>query len=157
MNHIPGASYFTSKVDLAKYTTNLTFVPKSFLLPKQHSEFTEYQRLHPEITWVRKGRSHRGVRIVHPKDASLAQEDAKESVLQQFIRPYLIDECVALFSHSLCAIGSLQSFVGRGSLHCHHLSPPLETLLLRQRADPCLSRGICGRFGEGTPRCICGG
>jgi len=93
VNHLPGASHFTSKVDLAKHVANFSFIPKSFLLPKHYSKLVQYHKEHNEsILWLKKGKSHRGIKIVDPYDTSLGNKDDIEGVAQAFIRPYLIDK-----------------------------------------------------------------
>lgn len=94
VNHVPGASRFTSKVELAKESRNLALVPQSFVLPDQYEEFMQYHHSQPEgTTWVQKGTMHRGVEVIDPSDESLRNVES-EMLIQQFVRPYLIDGCV---------------------------------------------------------------
>lgn len=61
------------------------------MLPDQYQDFIEYHQSQPtETTWVQKGTKHRGVQVVDPFDESL-QDEESEMLVQQFIRPYLID------------------------------------------------------------------
>ncbi|GMH46150.1 hypothetical protein BSKO_14114 [Bryopsis sp. KO-2023] len=91
VNHIPGASFFTSKVELAKASGKFDFVPKSFVVPQQYDEFLEFHESQPKgTTWVKKGAKHRGVEVVDPYDQDLKNK-GQEVFVQQFVRPYLID------------------------------------------------------------------
>eukprot|EP00210_Caulerpa_lentillifera_P003779 g3610.t1 len=92
VNHLPGASRFTSKIELTKHLNHLHFLPRSYLLPNQYSDFLDFCNKSKDSGgyWVRKGGSHRGVKIVRPDDPSLNSSE-KEVVVQQYIKPYLID------------------------------------------------------------------
>ncbi len=41
VNQIPGASWFTSKKELAGSADELRFIPKTFQLPKEHERFQQ--------------------------------------------------------------------------------------------------------------------
>lgn len=93
MNQIPGASFFTSKIELAKASPHLQLLPKSFVVPSQYDEFIAYHQSLPEgTTWVKKGTKHRGVAVVDPYDPAL-KADGQDNFVQQFVRPHLIDGC----------------------------------------------------------------
>lgn len=42
MNQIPGASFFTSKWELAKKAEQFDFIPRTFVMPEQYDDFTRY-------------------------------------------------------------------------------------------------------------------
>eukprot|EP01025_Chloroclados_australasicus_P011088 TRINITY_DN14802_c1_g2_i1.p1 TRINITY_DN14802_c1_g2~~TRINITY_DN14802_c1_g2_i1.p1 ORF type:complete len:524 (-),score=42.90 TRINITY_DN14802_c1_g2_i1:233-1804(-) len=92
VNQIPGASYFTSKVELAKKADKFDFVPKSFVMPDQYEELLKYHKQNRgKLTWIRKGNKHRGVSIVDPKNRALLEDADSEVIVQQLIKPLLID------------------------------------------------------------------
>ncbi|XP_074596115.1 putative tubulin polyglutamylase ttll-15 [Brevipalpus obovatus] len=87
VNHFPGTKFVTSKYLLS--TSNLSFVPKSFLIPDDKKEFLDFASKHPKYSWVRKNLGHRGVRIQKVQEIDL---DNSSYIVQEFIQnPFLID------------------------------------------------------------------
>jgi hypothetical protein len=102
LNQLPGAAIFASKVRLARTSSDLPFLPRSFILPEQAVDFREYAYAHPEAEWLSKGSQHRGVSIIADIDEAIKQTNHSVGAedepvfVQQLVRPYLIDQCVLL-------------------------------------------------------------
>lgn len=90
VNHLPGASHFTSKIELAKRSHKYTFLPISFILPLELDKFKEYYK--DDSIWLQKGNKHRGIQILDPKKMNIIINQNDEFFVQQFIKPYLIDK-----------------------------------------------------------------
>lgn len=72
------------------------YFPKTFLIPEDNQEYTEYHRNHPEevfISKTSKGSQGVGIRLVRsPKDAFKGNSDMNDIVMQKYIsNPLLID------------------------------------------------------------------
>jgi 16S rRNA C1402 (ribose-2'-O) methylase RsmI len=96
VNQIPGASSFASKALLAQASSDLPFLPQSFVVPKQSATFQEAASVNPDMEWLVKGSDHRGVTFL--ANASQLVEQVQEvsgveptKFIQQLVRPYLID------------------------------------------------------------------
>ncbi|XP_058799666.1 probable tubulin polyglutamylase ttll-15 [Phymastichus coffea] len=87
VNHFPGCGYITNKVDLS--TTEGKFMPRAFKIPEQRAPFLEYVKQHPEMIFVQKSNSHRGIKIQKVDNLNLTTDG---SFVQQFIeKPFLVD------------------------------------------------------------------
>lgn len=87
VNHFPGTGFVTNKVNLA--TSKMKFVPKAFKLPGDKEKFLAYSKEHPDIMWVQKSNTHRGIEIKETSELDLTKEG---TFLQQFVdKPFLID------------------------------------------------------------------
>lgn len=66
-------------------------------MPEEYAKFQAFAEANPESQWVQKSATHGGVQAVSPAAESLREEEAAgtASVLQQAIRPFLIDRYAA--------------------------------------------------------------
>ncbi|XP_071453874.1 probable tubulin polyglutamylase ttll-15 [Hetaerina americana] len=87
VNHFPGCGFITNKVSLS--TSGSTHIPKTFKLPENKNELMEFAQLNPEILFVQKSNSHRGIKVEKLDTMNL---DSSQNFVQQYIsKPYLID------------------------------------------------------------------
>uniref|UniRef100_A0A8D8QD87 Tubulin polyglutamylase TTLL4 n=1 Tax=Cacopsylla melanoneura TaxID=428564 RepID=A0A8D8QD87_9HEMI len=87
INHFPGTGYITNKMDLA--TTNMSQIPKAFLIPDHKSELLKFASANPSKLFVQKSNNHRGI-VIKP----IAELDLKSggSFVQEYVdNPLLID------------------------------------------------------------------
>ncbi|KAK6639459.1 hypothetical protein RUM43_007732 [Polyplax serrata] len=87
VNHFPGSGYFTNKVDLA--VSQLKHVPRAFQIPSQKAQLLEHASKNPNLLFVQKSNSHRGIKILKVEDMNL---DLPGTFVQEFVHnPFLID------------------------------------------------------------------
>jgi hypothetical protein len=100
VNQLPGAAAFANKAELVTASHILPFLPKSFRFPEHLEKFRNATETDPDLEWLVKGGMHRGVQFVSSETQAQALIDAEKggSFVQQLIRPYLIDGCVALLN-----------------------------------------------------------
>ena len=85
VNHYP-SSPFASKSQLAQLPFD--FIPLAFDVPEETDAFIDAYRQHPEKLWVRKNRSHRGIRLTSPHETELFLDTSADPVMvQEFIHP----------------------------------------------------------------------
>lgn len=88
INHFPGSGYITNKVSLA--TSTMKFIPRAFKLPEDRDKFLSFSQDHPEVMWVQKSNTHRGIQIRNTSDLDLKKEG---SFIQEYVsKPFLIDK-----------------------------------------------------------------
>ncbi|KAK7482682.1 hypothetical protein BaRGS_00026091 [Batillaria attramentaria] len=87
VNHFPGTGYVTNKVSLA--VSKLKFIPKAFKLPDDKDRFLAFSKDHPDMIWVQKANTHRGIEIKPTSELDLSK---KNTFIQEFVdKPFLID------------------------------------------------------------------
>ncbi|XP_070576680.1 probable tubulin polyglutamylase ttll-15 [Ptychodera flava] len=87
INHYPGIGYITNKVYLA--TSKLDYIPLAFEMPNQKEEFLKKSKDNPDMLWVQKSNTHRGIHVKKIEDLEL---NTDKTFIQEFIqKPFLID------------------------------------------------------------------
>ncbi|XP_045500000.1 probable tubulin polyglutamylase ttll-15 [Colias croceus] len=87
VNHFPGTGFITMKVDLA--TSNSTYIPRAFKLPKNKEQFLKYARENRNALFLEKHNQHRGVYLKNVSEIDLS---SGESFVQEFVqKPFLVD------------------------------------------------------------------
>ena len=87
VNHFPFSDKIFSKAKLA--TSNVYHIPKTFEIPSQVSDLLNYTKQHPEMFWVQKLKSHRGISI---KKASELDLNNSKTFIQLYVdKPFLVD------------------------------------------------------------------
>ncbi|PVD23562.1 hypothetical protein C0Q70_16834 [Pomacea canaliculata] len=85
---VAGSGYITNKVSLA--TSTMKFIPRAFKLPEDRDKFLSFSQDHPEVMWVQKSNTHRGIQIRNTSDLDLKKEG---SFIQEYVsKPFLIDK-----------------------------------------------------------------
>lgn len=86
--------YLATKAELGKLSSSISAIPATFQLPQQYQDWQMFIKTErgAAMKWVAKSPDHRGIKIIpNPADPVL-QKDKQEQLVQQLIRPYLIDE-----------------------------------------------------------------
>lgn len=87
VNHFPGSGYITNKVDLS--TSNLSYIPAAFRLPKDKEKFLQYASSRPGAMFVQKHNQHRGIKILSINEINLNDDS---TFVQEYVsNPLLID------------------------------------------------------------------
>ena len=85
INHIPHSHNIFLKSRLV--TSGLSHIPKAFNIPDQNKAFLEYSKLHPDIKWLQKKWSHKGISIKKVSDLNLTDS---ETFIQQYVDDALL-------------------------------------------------------------------
>ncbi|KAF7283992.1 hypothetical protein GWI33_022809 [Rhynchophorus ferrugineus] len=87
INHFPGCGYITNKVELA--TTSLKYIPPAFKLPEDKTKLLEYNKKHPNKTFVQKNNDHRNIKIEKIENIDLNKPG---TFIQEYIdKPLLVN------------------------------------------------------------------
>lgn len=112
VNHFPGSGCLTNKVQLV--TSELSFIPKAFLMPSQKQDFLDYVKENPGKQWVQKNNNHRGIKILSVQELDL---DTPNSFVQEFVEDsFLIDKRrfdIGLYV-TLTSVNPLRVFIYQG-------------------------------------------
>lgn len=93
VNFLPSLGFLASKPELAKLSAQLKSVPRTFQLPGEYKAWQEFLKTEQgaKMQWLQKSKGHRGITIIEDPSASSLKEWDKDILVQQLVRPYLID------------------------------------------------------------------
>lgn len=88
---VPGLGFLVVKFELAKMSSSISAIPRTFQLPEEHAAWQQFisSEAGKEMEWVRKNAAHRGVQII-PDLAAPQLQELQGVLVQQLVRPHLI-------------------------------------------------------------------
>ncbi|CRK91457.1 CLUMA_CG005126, isoform A [Clunio marinus] len=90
VNHFPGINYLTSKSFLSSSNRDLKYILPGFFFPQNIDAFKKYVKENPDVRFVEKKKSNRGIKLVEIEDINFDQSD---KYYQKFMeRPYLVED-----------------------------------------------------------------
>ncbi|WIA31923.1 hypothetical protein OEZ86_002783 [Tetradesmus obliquus] len=91
VNQVPGLGFLVVKSELAKMSSSISAIPRTFQLPEEHAAWQQFisSEAGKEMEWVRKNAAHRGVQIIPDLTAPQLQE-LQGVLVQQLVRSHLI-------------------------------------------------------------------
>ena len=92
VNHFPGIMYVTYKGWMTTHN-HFSFIPRAFEFPLMKKDFEKFSKENPQVRFVEKSGSNRGVNIVSIDEINL--NEFNDNIYQEFIEnPLLIDDRV---------------------------------------------------------------
>ncbi|KAG5677464.1 hypothetical protein PVAND_007222 [Polypedilum vanderplanki] len=89
INHFPGIEYITDKKSLAKYSKSTYLLP-TFIFPDHETNFTEFIKVQPLVSFIEKNLKSGGVRMIEANEVNTKNE---KKIYQAFMdKPFLIDD-----------------------------------------------------------------
>jgi hypothetical protein len=88
---VPGLGFLVVKSELAKMSSSIRAIPRTFRLPEQYNAWQEFINTDAgtDMEWVSKNTGHRGVRII-PDPSAPDLQQSQNMLVQQLVRPHLI-------------------------------------------------------------------
>lgn len=123
VNQLPGQGFLATKPELAKLSARLPRLPRTFQLPQEYKAFKEYVSSDARgrrMEWLQKDPEHRGISILSDPTASALADIRQPVLLQQLVRPMLIQKrlwCVVLCLVSPLLLRSGVALAGGGGQH----------------------------------------
>jgi hypothetical protein len=96
INHFPGNNAMASKSVMSTRNRDVKAILPGFKFPQQIQEFKEFIKANPNIKFVQKLKTNRGIKLVNESDISFEESDSFYQVFME--RPLLVDDRAMDFS-----------------------------------------------------------